>query len=584
MPLQIRRGLDSQRTSITPAAGELIYVTDSQKLYIGDGATVGGIAVTGFTTEDAYDATAQIFANGTHTNVTFTHNDVADSLSAVVSLNTLTENLDAGGFNVSNVGDINGSGNITLDGLVTADFKGSVFAADSGLIVDAENRSVSADLLGNVLGSDSTLLVNYENSSINLDQTIRNNVVPSADASYNLGSTGLRFNNLYLTEAITMAGSIRRDTDSFVMIDVGENFINLDGTIKGDITPDTSNSFDLGNLGFRFGNIYLGSSSGTSGGRSIVIDNVQIRAENTSLFLPGSFFIGTVPISAVGSHIDLPLGSTVDGVPIGSGGGGDGVIAGNNYNINIVADDSTLMIDAQNNEIITVTLSTAFIQTDDSSDITVRNRTVFESDIIVENEIRGFLIGDLEGETRGNHIGPVLAGDSTILVDAANQAFYGDLTGNVTGNLSGNVTGNLSGNVTGDLTGSVNAGSGTITAGQVFATNFFGTLYGEIYSSTQGISVFDGNETWRGDFIGDLTGSVFSDSSTRIIDGESGAITAPSATLTDFLQLPVFANDAARTSAIATPAQGMVIFMQTGSAPAATNQPQYYDGANWQNL
>ena len=129
MPLQIRRGLDSQRTSITPEAGELIYVTDSQKLYIGDGATVGGIAVTGFTTEDAYDATAQIFANGTHTNVTFTHNDVANSLSAVVSLNTLTENLDAGGFNVSNVGDINGSGNITLDGLVTADFKGSVFAA-----------------------------------------------------------------------------------------------------------------------------------------------------------------------------------------------------------------------------------------------------------------------------------------------------------------------------------------------------------------------------------------------------------------------------------------------------------------------
>jgi hypothetical protein len=584
MPLQIRRGLNSQRNSITPAAGELIYVTDDQRLYIGDGTTVGGISVTGFTTEDAYDATAQIFANGTHTNITFTHNDVANSLSAVVSLNTLTENLNAGGFDISNIGDITGTGNITLDGLITADFKGSVFAADSGLIIDAETRSITADLLGNVLGSDSTLLVNYENSSVNLDQTIRNNVVPSADASYDLGSSGLRFNNLFLTEAITMAGSIRRDTDSFVMMDVGENFINLDGTIKGNIVPDTSNLFDLGNLGFRFGNLYLGSPAGTSGGRSIVIDNVQIRAENTSLFLPSSFFVGTVPLTAVGSHIDLPLGSTVDGIPIGSGGGGgDGVIAGNNYNINIVADDSTLMIDAQNNEIITVTLSTAFIQTDDSSDITVRNRTVFESDIIVENEIRGFLIGDLEGETRGNHIGPVLAGDSTMLVDVDNQAFYGDLTGNVAGNLTGNILGNVIGDVTGDLTGSVNAGSGTVTAGQVFATTLFGRLYGEIYT-TQNNQVYDGNETWRGNFIGDLTGSVFSDNSTRIVDGESGAVTATSVSVNDFLQLPVMADDTARLAAIPTPTSGMVIFMQGGLSPAATNQPQYFDGSNWQNF
>ena len=46
MPLQIRRGTDAERLgSFTPAEGELIYTTDTKKLYVGDGATVGGVAI-----------------------------------------------------------------------------------------------------------------------------------------------------------------------------------------------------------------------------------------------------------------------------------------------------------------------------------------------------------------------------------------------------------------------------------------------------------------------------------------------------------------------------------------------------------
>jgi len=47
MPLQFRRGTDAQRTAITPAAGEPIWVTDTQALYVGDGSTAGGVAITG---------------------------------------------------------------------------------------------------------------------------------------------------------------------------------------------------------------------------------------------------------------------------------------------------------------------------------------------------------------------------------------------------------------------------------------------------------------------------------------------------------------------------------------------------------
>jgi hypothetical protein len=42
MTLQIRRGLNADRLTITPAQGELIYTTDTKQLYVGDGTTVGG--------------------------------------------------------------------------------------------------------------------------------------------------------------------------------------------------------------------------------------------------------------------------------------------------------------------------------------------------------------------------------------------------------------------------------------------------------------------------------------------------------------------------------------------------------------
>jgi len=55
MPLQIRRGTDAERLALTQplAAGELVYTTDGHRLYIGDGTTMGGIGITGYTDEDA---------------------------------------------------------------------------------------------------------------------------------------------------------------------------------------------------------------------------------------------------------------------------------------------------------------------------------------------------------------------------------------------------------------------------------------------------------------------------------------------------------------------------------------------------
>lgn len=46
MTLKIRRGTDTERQTITPAEGEIIYTTDTKKIYVGDGTTAGGNTVT----------------------------------------------------------------------------------------------------------------------------------------------------------------------------------------------------------------------------------------------------------------------------------------------------------------------------------------------------------------------------------------------------------------------------------------------------------------------------------------------------------------------------------------------------------
>jgi len=45
MALRLRRGTDAERLLIVPAAGELIYTTDTKRVYVGDGATEGGLPI-----------------------------------------------------------------------------------------------------------------------------------------------------------------------------------------------------------------------------------------------------------------------------------------------------------------------------------------------------------------------------------------------------------------------------------------------------------------------------------------------------------------------------------------------------------
>jgi hypothetical protein len=71
MSLQFRRGTETDRLSIVPAAGEPIWTTDTEQLYIGDGVTTGGNVIGG----------NQVVS--TNSNVTF--NSVNVTTTATVS-------------------------------------------------------------------------------------------------------------------------------------------------------------------------------------------------------------------------------------------------------------------------------------------------------------------------------------------------------------------------------------------------------------------------------------------------------------------------------------------------------------------
>jgi hypothetical protein len=43
--IKVRRGFDSERKTVMFSEGELIYVIDKKRMYIGDGTTLGGVPI-----------------------------------------------------------------------------------------------------------------------------------------------------------------------------------------------------------------------------------------------------------------------------------------------------------------------------------------------------------------------------------------------------------------------------------------------------------------------------------------------------------------------------------------------------------
>ena len=442
MPLQIRRGTDAERLAMTVplAQGELLYITNQQKIYVGDGATLAGALspVTGYTNDDARDSAASIFTGGTHSGIGFTYNTATDIITATVDLS-----------------DYNGT-------IKASSFKGTIVADDSTELVNA------------------------------------------VDGTF-----------------------------------------NLDGTVRGDVVPDTTGLYDIGSNSTRFKDLYLSGST--------------IR-------------LNTATITAVGSAIDLPVGSTINGVVIASG---DGVVPGSNYNINITRDDSTLIVNAANGQL-----------TGNLTGNVVGN---------VTGNTDGFHTGDVKGSVFGNDSSAIVdANSNTIniqtIVHTSQELRIGDELNSTSLFVTSNAALPIAAKGLSDGTGgpriSMIASKGTLTSPVALAAGdevggfgiqitdgvTFKNTVSLINQISAGAVMADDNPKSEFFVAVSAGGSNFS---VYTFNGD-GTFVAPGA-----VQLAVYADDAARTAAIPTPAKGMMVFMTSGTVPTVTNKTVVYDGTAW---
>lgn len=196
MALRLRRGTDAERLLITPADGEMIWTTDTQELYVGNGTTVGGIRITGAT------------------------NDSPD---------VLTRNLDLASNTIFGSGDINISGQITTSGSITA--TGTVTAAslvgDGSQIynLSAANLDVS-DLVVeggtyyiNLVGPDSASVLDSQTSVLNIDTITTDNISVSEALTVGESVTA----NQFFGDVI---GELHAEDSTIIINRFGELFTN----------------------------------------------------------------------------------------------------------------------------------------------------------------------------------------------------------------------------------------------------------------------------------------------------------------------------------------------------------------------
>ncbi len=90
MALQIRKGTTANRLGFIPQLGEIIFDTERQEVFVGNGLTYGGVSCIPNT------SISSIFSEGNNTGITFTYNSGTGKIDTVVdtginTLNSLTD-------------------------------------------------------------------------------------------------------------------------------------------------------------------------------------------------------------------------------------------------------------------------------------------------------------------------------------------------------------------------------------------------------------------------------------------------------------------------------------------------------------
>lgn len=271
MALKLRRGLETDRKNFTPDEGELIYTTDEKKLYVGDGVTEGGVAVDTTLGEVFIEELANVVtdSSGPATDGSvLAYNSTSGDWNAVtpdeLTIQLSTDPTPALGGDLDlNENDIIGTGNIDIDGAITA--------------------------TGNITANGNIVLGDNNTDSITIGADFKSSLNPNMDALYDLGDFNKRWRNIY-AEGINVNGEISAlaynglviGDDSTVLVDPAGNVLNAD-TVNVE-TVLTVSQIDANSIltGTIIGDLY-GSVVGDDS--TVLVDTVNSRITNGTISL-----------------------------------------------------------------------------------------------------------------------------------------------------------------------------------------------------------------------------------------------------------------------------------------------------------
>ena len=327
------------------------------------------------------------------------------------------------------------------------------------------------------------------------------------------------------------------------------------------------------------------SMSADSGAESITIENTGVTSNVAGSGIGVSSATGAVTVTNTGvrslqSTTALPSGRT-EGAGINiNGSTGDNLKVTNTGVLEIQAGSAALTVftDAATG-IVTITNaapagnSFRFIDVDSSmTPVIEANSTGGTLNFVSGSGIN--VTGDAGSDEvtiafsgRADLTGSVFADDSTLLVDAVEGKIVGTVEANVTGNVIGDLTGNSTGYHTGDVKGSIFGDDSTklidAVEGEIYG-DFYGTLRNQTWMAAYDgfLTIANGGSTGPGPIqivasgdldlsagagqtinanrnivasggvtgnttgyhTGDVTGSVFADNSTMLVDGTNGVL------------------------------------------------------------
>lgn len=235
MALQLRRGTDAERKLATFSVGEIIYTTDTKKVFVGDGTTVGGKFIGGladaglravttfeggqFVTnyETEYTADGHLAMNGKDVvgvrdlNVS---RSVTSSLVPASSSNNLGSTIAPWGtlyvnsITANNTIIANVSGNLTgttfgdhIGNVREGDLYGNVYSDSNRKLIDWQAESFEGifqgPVYGSLYGNDSSVVLD------NVAQVLKLAPRTSAPAGATVGMIAVADNNLWDPAGVT---------------------------------------------------------------------------------------------------------------------------------------------------------------------------------------------------------------------------------------------------------------------------------------------------------------------------------------------------------------------------------------------